>query len=66
MTEIDCVVAPVDQRFPLADEEVSVIVLPAQNEAGPLMTGVAGRGLTVTIAAADVAWQPLALVTVTL
>ena len=66
MTEIDCVVAPVDQRFPVAEEEVSVIVLPAQNEVGPLMIGVAGRGLTMTIAAADVAWQPLASVTVTL
>ena len=59
-------VAPVDQRLPVADDEVSVIVLPAQKEAGPLMVGVAGSGLMVTLVAAEVAVQPLALVTVTL
>ena len=47
-TLIDCVVAPVDQRLPVADDEVSVIVLPAQNEVGPVMSGVAGAGLTAT------------------
>ena len=62
---IDCVVAPVDQRLPVADDEVSVIVLPVQNEAGPLIVGVAGAGFAVTTKAADVALQPLALVTVT-
>jgi len=65
VTLIDCVVAPVDQRLPVADEDVSVIVVPAQNELGPLMVGVAGRGLTVTAKAAEVAEQPLALVAVT-
>jgi len=65
-TVIDCVVAPVDQRFPVADEDVSVIVPPAQKEAGPLMVGVGGRAFAVTANAADVAEQPLALVTVTL
>src|SRR5512140_1196090 len=65
-TVIDCVVAPVDQRFPVNADEVRVIVEPAQNEAGPLMVGVAGVGLTVTTWAADVAEQPLASVTVTL
>ena len=55
---IDCVVSPVDQRFPVADEDVSVIVLPAQNAAGPLMVGVAGVGLTVTAKAAEVAEPP--------
>ena len=63
---IDCVVAPVDQRLPVADEDVSVVLPPAQKEAAPLMVGVAGRALTVTAAAAEVAWQPLAFVTVTL
>ena len=62
---IDCVVAPVDQRFPVAEEDVSVIVAPAQKDAGPLMVGVAGRGFAVTANAAEVAAQPLALVTVT-
>ena len=65
-TVIDWVVAPVDQRFPVNDEDVSVIVLPAQKEAGPLIVGVAGRGLAVTPNAAEVAVQPLASVTVTL
>ena len=65
VTVIDCVVAPVDQRLPVTDDDVSVIVLPAQNELGPVMVGVAGRGLTVTAKAAEVAGQPLALVAVT-
>jgi hypothetical protein len=62
---IDCVVAPVDQTLPVADDEVSVIVLPAQKDAGPLMVGAAGAGLAATANGADVAAQPLALVTVT-
>jgi hypothetical protein len=47
-TVIDCVVAPVDQRLPVAEDDVSVIVLPAQNAAGPLMVGVAGAGFVDT------------------
>src|SRR5471032_3067468 len=35
-TVIDCVVAPVDQMLPVADDEVSVTVVPAQKDAGPL------------------------------
>ena len=62
---IDGVVAPVDQTLPVAADEVSVIVLPAQKDAGPLMVGVAGAGLAVTANGADVAEQPLALVAVT-
>jgi hypothetical protein len=57
-TVIDCVVAPVDQRFPVADDDVSVIVAPAQNAAGPLIVGVAGAGVAVTTNAADVAEPP--------
>jgi hypothetical protein len=57
-TTIDCVVAPVDQRFPVNAEEVRVIVVPAQKETGPLMVGVAGVGLTVTAKAAEVAEPP--------
>jgi hypothetical protein len=62
---MDCVVAPVDQRFPVAEEDVSVIVEPAQNELGPVIVGVTGAGLAVTTLAAEVAVQPLASVTVT-
>jgi hypothetical protein len=47
-TVIDCVIAPVDHRFPLNAEDVSVVVLPAQNEVGPLMIGLAGTGFAVT------------------
>ena len=47
-TAIDCVVSPVDQRFPVAEEDVNVTVLPAQKELGPLMVGVAGTGFVVT------------------
>ena len=64
-TVIDCVVAPVDQRFPVADDEARVIEVPGQNEAGPLIVGVGTAGLVVTAKAADVALQPLAFVTVT-
>jgi hypothetical protein len=65
-TVIDCVVAPVDQRLPVNAEDASVIVLPAQNELGPLIVGVAGAGFEVTTCAAEVAEQPFASVTVTL
>ena len=48
-TVIDCVVAPVDQRFPIAEEDVSVTVLPVQTrELPPLIVGVATAGLAVT------------------
>jgi hypothetical protein len=62
---IDCVVAPVDQTFPVAEDEVRVIVVPGQKALGPLITGVAGAGFAVTANAAEAAEQPLALVTVT-
>ena len=65
-TVIDCVVAPVDQRLPVADEEVSVVLPPAQKAVAPLMTGVAGSAFAVTANGAEVAWQPPALVNVTL
>ena len=66
-TVIDCVAAPVDQRFPVAEDDVSVIALPAQNELGPLIVGVGGTGAApaVTTNATDVAEQPPASVTVT-
>ena len=62
---IDCVVAPVDQRLPVAEDEVSVIEAPAQIAPGPVIVGVAGTGLEVTSLAAEVVWQPFASVTVT-
>jgi hypothetical protein len=62
---IDCVVAPVDHRLPVNAEDVSVIVLPAQNELGPLIVGVAGTGFEVTTCATEVAEQPFASVAVT-
>ena len=67
LTLIDCVVAPVDQRYELAALAVSVTLPPSQNVVGPpaVMTGVAGRGLTVTAVAALVALQPLPSVVVT-
>jgi hypothetical protein len=64
---IDCVVAPVDQVFPVAEEEVKVTEPPVQNVRGPLavIVGVAGSGFTVTTVAADVDEQdPLKTVTV--
>ncbi len=43
-TVIDCVTAPVDQVFPLADEEVNTTLPPEQNVVGPPaeIVGVAG------------------------
>jgi hypothetical protein len=57
---IDCVVAPVLQVFPLALEDVSVTVFPAQKVNGPLAdkTGVLGNGLTITAVFVEVALQP--------
>ena len=53
---MDCVVAPFDQVFPVAEEEVKVTEPPVQNVSGPLavIVGVAGSGFTVTVVAADV------------
>src|SRR5512140_718760 len=65
-TVIDCVVAPVDQRFPVRDDEVRVIVEPAQNELGPLMVGVGGAGVLVTANGGEVAEPPFASATVSL
>ncbi|MNU79313.1 hypothetical protein D3C71_689270 [compost metagenome] len=60
-------VAPVDQVFPVAEEDVRTTEPPAQNVIGPLavMIGVAGSGFTVTVVATDVAEQgPFETVTV--
>ncbi len=59
-TEIDCVVAPVLQLFPVALEDVNVTLPPAQNVVGPLAdtVGVLGNGFTVTAVFVEVALQP--------
>ena len=62
---IACVVAPVDQRLPVSDDEVRMMEAPAQIALGPVIVGVTAAGLAVTTFAADVAWQPFASVTVT-
>ena len=67
LTTIDCVVAPLDQRYEVAALAVSVTLPPAQNVVAPFaaIVGV-GSGLTVTLVAALVALQPFASLTVTL
>ena len=66
-TVIDCVVAPVDHTFPLAEDEVNTTDPPAQNVVEPpaLMVGVAGIGFTVTVVPADVPDVQPAVVTAT-
>ena len=67
VTLIDEVVAPLDQRYDEPALAVSVTEPPAQNVVGPeAVIDAAGRAFTVTAVGADVALQPLALVTVTL
>ena len=67
-TAIDCVVAPVDQRYVNPAGAVNVTKPPVQKVVEPfgVIVGVAGAAFTVTDVAALVALQPLALVTVTL
>jgi hypothetical protein len=62
LTVIDCVVAPVLQVFPLALDDVNVILFPAQKVVGPLAetTGALGNAFTVTVVFAEVAVQPAA------
>ena len=52
--------------MPAALLAVSVVLLPAQKELLPVMVGVAGGGLAVTVFIADVAEHPLPSVMVTL
>lgn len=64
---IICVVAPFDQVFPVAADDVKTTEPPAQNVVDPpaVMVGTAGSGLTVTVTAVDVAEQvPFETVTV--
>ena len=63
---MDCVVALLDQRFPVELLELSVTLPPVQNERGPpaVMVGAAMEVETVTVTAAEVAVVPF-LVTFT-
>ena len=64
---IDCVVAPFDQRFPVADEDVRVTLSPWQKVVAPEaeIVGVAGTAFTVTVVTADVAELQVPLLTET-
>ena len=57
---IDCVVAPVDQMFPVADDEVNVTLSPWQKVVAPdaVIVGVAGNGFTVTVSVTGEAHSP--------
>jgi archaellum component FlaF (FlaF/FlaG flagellin family) len=65
-TVMAAVVAPVDQRYEVPPEAVSVTLPPAQNVVGPdgVMVAV-GSGLTVTVCEAGADMHELASVTVT-
>ena len=64
---IDCVVAPFDQTFPLAEDDVNVTLPPWQNVVAPEaeIVGVAGSGFTVTVVAAETAEAHVPLFTET-
>ena len=64
---IDCVVAPFDQIFPVADDEVRVTLPPVQNVVAPEaeIVGAAGPAVSVTTVAADVPVAQVPLFTVT-
>lgn len=67
VTVMDCVVAPVDQAFPVVEEDVRTTEPPEQKVVGPpvVIVGVAGSAFTVTVVVAEVAEQPFPFVTVT-
>jgi len=64
---IDCVVAPVDQKFPVTDEEVNTTLPPAQKVVGPpaVIVGAEGNAVTLTVVPAEVADVQPPLVTAT-
>ena len=66
LATIDDVVAPVDQRYEVPLDAVSVTLPPVQKVVGPPAVMLAvGIAFAVTTVGDDVALQPLALVTVT-
>ncbi len=52
---MDCVVSPVDHRFPVAEEEVRTTEFPSQNVVAlaAVIVGVAGVGFTNTLVEAE-------------
>ena len=57
---------PLYHWLPVADDDVSVVLSPAQKFKVPVIVGVGGIGFTVTVDTADAAdGQPAALVTIT-
>jgi hypothetical protein len=65
-TVMAAVVAPVDQRYDVPPDAVSVTLPPAQKVVGPDGVIVAvGSGLTVTVCEAGAEVQPFAAVVVT-
>jgi hypothetical protein len=67
LTTIDCVVSLSLHRLPDTAEDVSVTLLPWQNESGPLavIVGAGGIGFTTTVTEADGALVQLPTVCVT-
>ena len=66
-TVIDCVVAPLDQIFPVADDEVSVTLPPWHKVVAPEaeIVGVSGNALTVITVGAEAAEAQVPLLTET-
>ena len=66
-TVIDCVVAPFDQTFPVAEDEVNVTFPPWQNVIAPEaeIVGVKGSAFTVTVVEAEIAEAHVPLFTET-
>lgn len=65
---IDVVVAPFDQRFPMAADDVKTTLPPVQNVVGPaaVIVGVVGNAFTITVVPADAAEVQFPLFTATL
>ena len=61
---IDCVVAPVDQVFPVAEDEVKVTEPPVQNARGPPAVMVGGVPGVTVIVLVLVIWFPQRSVTI--
>ena len=52
-----CVVAALLQVLPVADDDVRVVVVPGHTVSVPVMVGLAGNGLTVTVTSTGVPVQ---------
>lgn len=67
VTVIDCVVAPFDQMFPVAADEVNTTLPPSQNVVAPVtaIVGVVASGFTLTVVPADTAEVQFPLLKVT-